>query len=195
MLSLNSFLVTSSFAALLFYLTRSPFMVTLVYIVPQFIGILNKLMGVKTEKFTNANEITNRIKNMKNGNKQEAFANLTEVSNRVEQIKKEHNLPRVNEVSGLVDNDVEPIVGNPSLPTFMQEFENLGTNVQTNNRIYTPSESSVRATGTLNNFPRNNIHVPVIDDVSINTALSKTTNNNSLEASNLKSVEIDGKST
>ena len=30
----NSFLITTAFAALLFYLTRSPFMVTFVYVVP-----------------------------------------------------------------------------------------------------------------------------------------------------------------
>jgi hypothetical protein len=202
----NSFLITTAFAGLFFYLTKSPFMVSLVYIIPQFINILNMVMGNTKEKFTNANEISNRIQKMKkNGlstNAREAFTNAsgayttpTEVSNRVENIKKEHMLPKVNNVSGLVNNDVEPIVGNPSLPTFMEQFENLGTNVEMNNRIYTPSESSVPAAGTPNNFPRNSIHVPVIDDVSINTALARTTTNNSVRASNLKSVEIDGKST
>ena len=149
-------------------------------------------MGVKKEKFTNANEISNRITNMKNSYKKEAFTNLNEVSNRVQEIKKTHELSRVNEVSGL---DNEAIAGNASLPVFMKEFEDLGTNVGTNTRIFTPSESTIPAHGTQNNFPRNNIHVPVVDDVSINTALAKTTSNNSLAASNLKSVEIDGKST
>uniref|UniRef100_A0A6C0D6Y6 Uncharacterized protein n=1 Tax=viral metagenome TaxID=1070528 RepID=A0A6C0D6Y6_9ZZZZ len=192
----NSFLITTTFAGLLFYLTRSPFIVTFVYIVPQFINILNYLMGnsSKKEKFMNVNptEISARIQKMKSGYKQEPFTNLTEVSNRVQAIKKEHVLPRVKEVSGVVD---EPVLGNASIPTFMAEFENLGMNVETNTRIYTPTESSVPASGTQNNFPRNNIHVPVIDDISINTALAKTTTNNSTNSSNLKSVEIDGKST
>ena len=191
----NTFLITTTFAGLLFYLTRSPFIVTLVYIFPQFINVLNTLMGKnKKEKFMNANpnEISARIQKMKSAYKQEPFTNLTEVSNRVQAIKKEHVLPRVKEVSGVVD---EPVLGNASIPNFMAEFENLGMNVETNTRIYTPTESSVPASGTQNNFPRNNVHVPVIDDISINTALAKTTTNNSTNSSNLKSVEIDGKST
>lgn len=188
----NSFLITTAFAALLFYLTRSPFMVTFVYVVPQFINLLNTVMGKKKENFTNTNEISNRIQKMKSGYKQEAFTNINEISNRVEQIKKTHVLPQVKEVPGI---DNEPILGNASVPSFMEQFENLGVNVGTNTRIFTPNESSVPASGTQNNFPRNNIHVPVVDDVSINTALAKTTTNNSTNPSNLKSLEIDGQST
>ena len=189
----NSFLITTAFAAMLFYLTKSPFIVTLVYIIPQFINVLNTIMGNnKKEKFTNVNEISGRIQKIKSAYKQEPFTNLNEISNRVQLIKKENTQNKENKVSGVVD---EPVLGNPSVPSFMEQFENMGVNVGTNTRIYTPSESSVPASGTQNNFPRNNIHIPVIDDVSINTALAKTTSNNSTNPSNLKSVEIDGKST
>ena len=189
---LTSFLITVAFAGILFYLTRSYFLLALVFIVPQFINLLNSVMGNKKEKFTNVTEITKRIQEMR---KEEKFTNLNEISSRVESLKREYNKPKLNSVSGVVNNDLEPIVGNPSLPDFMREFEDLGTDIQTNSRIHTPSEYSVPASGVRNNFPRSNIHVPVIDDVSIDTALSTTTSNGSTESSNLKSVEIDGKST
>jgi hypothetical protein len=187
----NSFLITVAFAGILFYLTRSHFLLALVFIVPQFINLLNSVMGNKKEKYTDITEISKRIQQIK----REKFTNLNEISSRVVSLKKNYNVPKVENVSGVVNNDVEPVVGNPSLPDFMREFEELGTDVQTNSRIHTPSEYSIPASGTRNNFPRSNIHVPVIDDVSIDTALSTTTANGSTESSNLKSVEIDGKST
>lgn len=187
----NSFLITVAFAGILFYLTHSHFLLALVFIVPQFINLLNNVMGNKKEKYTDINEISKRIQQIK----REKFTNLNEISSRVVSLKKNYNLPKVENVSGVVNNDVEPVVGNPSLPDFMREFEELGTDVQTNSRIHTPSEYSIPAPGIRNNFPRSNIHVPVIDDVSIDIALSNTTANGSTESSNLKSVEIDGKST
>ena len=187
----NSFLITVAFAGILFYLTRSHFLLALVFIVPQFINLLNSVMGNKKEKYTDITEISKRIQQIK----REKFTNLNEISSRVVSLKKNYNVPKVENVSGVVNNDVEPVVGNPSLPDFMREFEELGTDVQTNSRIHTPSEYSIPASGTRNNFPRSNIHVPVIDDVSIDTALSNTTATGSTESSNLKSVEIDGKST
>jgi hypothetical protein len=188
---ITSFLITVAFAGTLFYLTHSHFLLALVFIVPQFINLLNSVMGNKKEKYTDITEISKRIQQIK----REKFTNLNEISSRVESLKKEYNQPKVDSVSGVVNNDVEPIVGNPSLPDFMREFEDLGTDVKTNSRIHTPSEYSVPASGIRNNFPRSNIHVSVIDDVSIDTALSNTTANGSTESSNLKSVEIDGKST
>jgi hypothetical protein len=188
----NSFLITLAFAGILFYLTHSYYILAVIFIVPQFITLLNSVMGKKKEKFNNITDINKRIQEMR---QKEKFTNLSEISNRVTSLKKEYNEPKVENVSGIVNNDVESIAGNTSLPHFMREFEDLGTNVQVNSRIHTPSEFSIPASGTRNNFPRSNIHVSVIDDVSIDTALSNTTANGSTESSNLKSVEIDGKST
>jgi len=191
-LPFNTFLITIAFAGILFYLTKSHFLLALIFIIPQFINLVNSVMGNKKEKFSNITEISKRIQEMR---KKEKFTNLNEISNRVISLKKEYNEPKVDNISGVVNNDLEPIVGNPSLPDFMREFEELGTNIQVNSRIHTPSEYSIPASGTRNNFPRSNIHVSVIDDVSIDTALSNTTANGSTEPSNLKSVEIDGKTT
>jgi hypothetical protein len=188
----NSFLITLAFAGILFYLTHSYYILAVIFIVPQFIALLNSVMGKKKENFNNITDISKRIQQMR---KEEHFTNLSEISSRVESLKKEYSQPKVDTVSGIVNNDVESIAGNTSLPHFMREFEDLGTNVQVNSRIHTPSEFSIPASGTRNNFPRSNIHVSVIDDVSIDTALSNTTANGSTESSNLKSVEIDGKST
>ena len=190
----NSFLITLSFAGLFFFFTQSPFFVALVFLVPQFIRMLNFMMG-KKENFKNANEISNRIQTMKTNYKQEAFTNPLEISNRVENMKKNQGLPKVNNIAGLVNSDVDTIVGNQTVPLFMEQFENIGTNVSQNTRIFTPSESSVPAVGTLNNFPRNAVANSTVDSESVNTALAKNTNNNSITSSNLKSVEIDGKAT
>ena len=190
-LPFKSFLITISFATLLFFFTKSFYFIAFIFLVPQLIRVLNYMMG-KKENFTNPKEISKRIQNMTQGYKQEPFTNPQEISQRVESMKKKELLPKVEHISGLVNSDVDSIVGNPVLPLFMEQFENLGTNVNESSRIFTPTESSVPAVGTMDNMPRNAIGNTTVDTNSINTALAKTSNNNSVAPSNLKSVEIDG---
>jgi hypothetical protein len=179
----NSFLITSVFALALFYLTESLFFVAFCFLVPQFIRVLNFVMNRK-EKFTEVS----RMKNHK-----ESFSNPNEIHERLEKIKQKPSA--VSEVSGIVDisqpSSEMTIQGNPSLPKFMEQFQN-GTSLNANTQIYTTSESSIPQPGSVDRNPRNSVHVENYDDLSINTALTNSMNKNvTIQASNLRSVEMN----
>ena len=207
----TSFLITSVFAGLLYGFTKSPYFIAFVYLVPQFIKLINFLLG-KKEKFQDANAISNRIKtNFKlNNNTQyntgvnlnpetptkEYFQNANSVSQRVEKIMKDNSIKKPNQVSGLVDisepSSVYPIQGMPSYPNFMEETAKIsGSDLTTNTRITTVPESSVPMIGTVENKMMDRPYISTYDDISVSTALKRTTNDNPLlYASNLKSVDM-----
>lgn len=207
----TSFLITSVFAGLLYGFTKSPYFIAFVYLVPQFIKLINFLLG-KKESFQDANAISNRIKtNFKlNNNTQyntgvnlnpetptkEYFQNANSVSQRVEKIMKDNSIKKPNQVSGLVDisepSSVYPIQGMPSYPNFMEETAKIsGSDLTTNTRITTVPESSVPMIGTVENKMMDRPYISTYDDISVSTALKRTTNDNPLlYASNLKSVDM-----
>ena len=207
----TSFLITSVFAGLLYGFTKSPYFIAFVYLVPQFIKLINFLLG-KKEKFQDANAISNRIKtNFKlNNNTQyntgvnlnpetptkEYFQNANSVSQRVEKIMKDNSIKKPNQVSGLVDisepSSVYPIQGMPSYPNFMEETAKIsGSDLTTNTRINTVPESSMPMIGTVENKMMDRPYISTYDDISVSTALKRTTNDNPLlYASNLKSVDM-----
>ena len=71
------------------------------------------------------------------------------------------------------------VQGVTGTPAFMEQFENLGTNVNTNTRIYTPNEPDVPAVGTIEKYPVQNPAINKMDTDGVNTALMRTTTNNS----------------
>ena len=114
-----SVLVTSVFGIVLFSLTGSLFLLTLVFMAPLLIMLVNKLLGRK-DGFTNPNEIAERIGGIKKKYSQgenlnpetptkpqpfvdEYFTDLLEVSKRVEDINSKNKQTKVKEVSAIVD--------------------------------------------------------------------------------------------
>jgi len=209
----NSFLITSVFAGLIYGFTKSPYFIAFVYLIPQFIKLINFLLG-KKEKFQNANAISNRLQtNFKlNKNKQynngvnlnpetptkEYFQDVNSVSQRVEKIMKNNAIKKSENPSGLVDvtestgEYPKNVDGIPSYPNFMEATANIsGTDLTTNTRINTIPESNVPAVGTVENKMIDRPYISTYDDISISTALKRTTNDNPLlYASNLKSVDM-----
>lgn len=179
----NSFLIASVFGVVLYGLTDSLFLVTIVFIVPQFIKVFNGLLSNKDAMTDSPATITKRITEMK-----EQFTDLKEISDRVEQLQK-NKVSKVKNVSGVVEekipSGVYPIEGEPSYPKFM---EAVGTSLDTNTHIYTTAESAIPAIGIKDSFPKQNPYVENFDDSSINTALARTTNGNSLNAANIKAI-------
>jgi len=193
-----SVLVTSVFGIVLFSLTQSLFLLALVFMTPLLIMLVNKLLGRK-DGFTNPNEIAERINKIKNKYSQgenlnpetptkpqpfvdEYFTDLLEVSKRVEDINSKNKQPKVKEVSAIVDKTLpvgHMVQGVTGTPAFMEQFENLGTNVNTNTRIYTPNEPSVPVVGTIEKYPVQNPAIDKMDVDGVNTALMRTTTNNS----------------
>jgi len=203
----NSFLITLVFAVVLYGLTKSPFYLAFVFLVPQFIKIINTIMGVK-EKFTDKTEnIINRLKDIKgkynqvnpeshtkSNNALEHFQNATAVSQRVEKIIKDNAIKKPSEPSGLVDisqpSGIYPIEGTPSYPNFMEATMG-GVELSSNTRIPTVNESSIPAVGSIENKIIDRPYISTYDDISVSTALKRTTNDNPLlYASNLKSVDM-----
>jgi hypothetical protein len=202
-----SLLVTVVFGIVLFALTKSLFLLALVFMTPLLIQLANKLLGVK-QGFANPTEISNRLKDIKSKYSQgenlnpetptkaqpfvdEYFTDLLEVSKRVEDINAKHKQPKVKSVSAIVDTTLPtgPLVqGLNATPAFMEQFENLGTNIETNTRIYTPSETSVPVAGTVDQYPVQHPAIEKLDTDGVNTALMRTTTNNNLT---LKGVDIN----
>lgn len=211
----NSFLITSVFACLLYGFTKSPYFIAFVYLVPQFIKFINFLLG-KKEKFQDANAISNRLQTNFKLNKngipttqynngvnlnpetptKEYFQDANSVSQRVEKIMKDNSIKKPSNVSGLVDisqtTGVYPIEGTPSYPNFMEATAKIsGSDLNTNTRINTVPESSVPVIGTIENKMMDRPYIATYDDISVSTALKRTTNDNPLlYASNLKSVDM-----
>ena len=185
-LPFNSFVITLIFAVVLFYISESLFMLTLVLLVPQVIHTFNKMMGIK-EKFTNTNEISERIINMKKVSP-ESFTDLNEISQRVETMKKVDQ-PKV-EVSGVVDESLPsgtyPMEGTLSYPKFNEET--MGTSVDMNTNIHTIAEASLPAVGTIDSLPKQNPYVPKFDEIGLSTALSQSSGNSTMNASNIKAL-------
>ena len=198
-----SFLVSCVFAATLFFITKSIFIVAFIFFIPQIIRISNVLLGHKEKMTDLPTNVANRIKSMKakydsgeNLNPEtptkENFTNAQEVSQRNIDIRNKNNLAKVNEVSGVVDvtmpSGTYPIEGNPSYPNFMSEGF-MGTNINTNNRIETIPEEEISAVGTMENNPRANNVVESYDDESVNAALARNSNTK-FASSNMKSVDM-----
>jgi len=199
----NSFLVTSVFAAVIYYLTNSTLLIAFVYFIPQIIRISNILMG--KESFTNPQEqITERLKHMDGKFKStqgpnlnpetptvEYFNDAIEISKRNEELRNKNALPPVKEVSGIIDpslpSETYPIEGTPSYPNFMKESF-IGVPSNTNTRIQTVPEEELPAVGTMENELKPTATVEPFDDESVNTALQRNANNSALHSSNIKSV-------
>ena len=195
-----SLLVTLVFGIILYFLTNSMFLIALVLLTPQLIQGINKIFGIKQGFTVNPTEIATRVGDMSkkyaaskgvNLNPEtptksqpfvdEYFTDLLEISKRVENINKP--TPKVKDVSAVVDTTLPTrslmVQGTNGTPAFMEQFENLGTDIQTNTRIFTPNEPSVPATGTVENYPIQHPAIDKIDTDGINTALMRTTTNNS----------------
>jgi hypothetical protein len=201
--SFNSFLITSLFALVIYYITSSVFLIAFVYFIPQIIRISNVLMG--KESFTNPQEqITERLKHMDSKFKSaqgpnlnpetptvEYFNDAKEISKRNEDLRNKNALPAVKEVSGVIDpslpSGIYPIEGTPSYPNFMKESF-IGVPSNTNTRIQTVPEEEVAAVGTMENKLKPTSSVEPFDDESVNTALQRNANNSALHSSNIKSV-------
>ena len=201
----NSFLLASIFALVLYYLTKSPFIVAFVYFIPQLIHISNIVLG-REGMVGSQSEVTDRIKSMTNKYSRgenlnpetptkEYFTDAKEVSQRVADLSNKNALPKVKEVSGLVDIDMPsgtyPIEGNPSYPGFMREGF-MGTNVNNSTRIETMPEEEIPAMGTVETPMRASNVIEPFDDLSINTALARGNNSSSMNLSpaNMKSVDM-----
>jgi len=202
--SFNSFLITSLFALVIYYITSSVFLIAFVYFIPQIIRISNLLMG-NTDAFTNPQEqITERLKHMDSKFKSaqgpnlnpetptvEYFNDAKEISKRNEDLRNKNALPPVKEVSGIIDpslpSGVYPIEGTPSYPNFMKESF-IGVPSNTNTRIQTVPEEEVPVVGTMENQLKQTSTVEPFDDESVNTALQRNPNNSSLAPSNIRSV-------
>lgn len=181
-LPIKTFLSTLIFAGLIFMLTKDLFFVALVLLVPNFILMINKLLGNK-ETFSNAKEISDRIQAIK---RKEPFVNPLEVAKRVEELKKQHQVPKVENVE---PSDFEHVVaGLEEAPALMGE--DLGVPISVNGRIQTRTEDTVPKIGTIEKNPLENPYVRNFDDLSIGVALSRTTNNNAVNASDVEGVEI-----
>jgi len=211
MIPFKSLLVTSIFAIILFILSKSLFLVTLVFISPLLIQFVNKLLNVQKQGFTtNPTEIATRVNDMKhkfskgeNLNPEtptkpqlyvdEYFTDLLEVSKRVEDIQNQNKESKNSQVSGIVDKTlpigVASLQGVTTTPAFMEQFENMGTNVNTNTRIFTPNEPTVPALGTMDKYPIQHPAIEKLDTDGVNTALMRTTNNNSTNT--LKGVDMN----
>lgn len=199
----NSFLVASIFAVTLYYLTNSVFIIAFVYFIPQLIHISNKVLGHSEGMVNSQSEVTDRIKSMTNKYNRgenlnpetptkEYFTDAKEVSQRVSDIRNKNALPKVGEVSGLVDIEVPseeyPIEGNPSYPGFMREGF-MGTTLNSSNRIETVPEEDIPANGTVEKPMRANSVIEPYDDLSLDTALARTSSSK-LSLANMKSVDM-----
>lgn len=199
----NSFLVASIFALVLYYITKSLFIVAFIYFIPQLIHISNKILKCDEGMANSQEEVTDRIKSMTNKYNRgenlnpetptkEYFTDANEVSQRVSDIRNKNALPKVSEVSGLVDTDVPsetyPIEGNPSYPGFMREGF-MGTNLSNNNRIETVPEEEIPANGTVETPMRANSVIEPYDDLSLNTALARNSSSK-LSLGDMKSVDM-----
>lgn len=202
-LPFHSFFVASVFAFVLYYISKSVFIVAFVYFVPQLIQITNVVLGKKEGMTDSTKNITERIKTMKSKYSQgenlnpetptkEYFVDAKEVSERNIDLRKKNKLPQVEEVLGVVDitmpSGTYPIQGEPSYPGFMKEGF-MGTELNAPERIETVAEESVKPVGTFETNPRPSNVVEAYDDESINTALTRNVNS-SLSPSNMKSVDM-----
>ena len=201
----NSFLVTSIFAIVFFAFTKSPFFVAFIYLVPQFIKLINMMMGVKEKMTDTPQNISSRLSSIKSKYNQgtnlnpetptkEYFQDAVSVSNRVEKVMKDNAIRKPSEVSGVVDisqpSGVYPIEGTPSYPNFMEATMG-GVELNQNTRIPTVPESSVPAIGSIQNKIIDRPYISTYDDISVSTALKRTTNDVPLlTASNLKSDDM-----
>lgn len=181
-LPFKTFLTTLVFVVLIYFLTKDLFFVALVLLVPNFILMINRLLGKET--FTNPKEISDRIQSIK---RKEPFTNPLEVAKRVQDVKKDHAIPKVENVEL---SDMEHIVsGLDEAPAFMGK--DLGVPVSVNGRISTRTEEAVPKVGTIEKNPLENPYVRNFDDESIGVALSRTTNNNKVvNAADVDGVEI-----
>lgn len=181
-LPIKTFLTTLVFAGVIYFITKELFFVAIVLLAPNFIVMINRLLG-KKEGFNNAKEVSDRIQSIK---RKETFVNPIEVAKRIEETKGKHQVPKVENVEL---SDQEHIVsGLDQAPAFMGE--DLGVPVSVNGRIQTRTEDAVPKVGTIEKNPLENPYVRNFDDESIGVALSRTTNNNAVNASNVDGVEI-----
>ena len=163
-------------------------------LVPQFIRVFNFMMN-KKEKFvaTDPQQVMAAVrKQINNQGNSELFTNANEVSQRVQQLRNNNNnRPPVNTVGGLVDIAVPsselPIEGNPSLPTFMEQFQS-GTPVNTNTHIYTGGENTIVSNERPQ--PRNSTLVEKFDNEALGSALVSTSTPNR-KASSLQGMEMN----
>ena len=192
-LPFTSFIITALFAGMLYFLTSSLYIVALCALVPQFIRIVNYFMNKKENFVANdPNQITEAlIKQLKKHNNKELFRNPTEISNRVQQMKNDKKESSVQNLAGLVDISVPSseisIQANPSIPSFMEEFQNA-TPLDINTHIDTVAESSVPLPSNERPVPRNNIFVEQFDAPAVGDALIPTTNS---RPQNLKGLEMN----
>jgi len=186
----TSFIVTCIFAGILYYLTSSMYFVALCALVPQFIRLLNFVMN-KKESFvaTDPQQVMNAVrKQLENQGNKELFTNAAEVSQRVQELRNNKVKP-VESTAGLVDISVPsseiPIEGNPSTPSFMEQFQN-GTSVDTNTRIYTGGQDTIISNERPQ--PRNSVLVEKFDMDGLGNALLPTTNG---RPQNLRGMEMN----
>ena len=189
----SSLLVALFFAIVLYVLTDSTFLVALVLIIPQFIKMINMVIGPK-EGLSNPTNVNKLITSMTSKYSQghndemgiEGYQNALEISSRVENLMK--NVQPKAEVSGIIDDSpptgVYPIEGNPSYPKFNEET--MGTSIDSHTGIYTASEGSVPVTGTVESNPKQNPYVPNFDTIGLSAALARSSG--ATNASNIKAV-------
>jgi hypothetical protein len=192
----NSFLIASLFAAVIFHLTKSLFLVAFVYFIPQIIRISNILIINNKDSFKNRQEIiTENIKHMeaKEEIKEEEaekaktptveyFNSPNEISKRINDFKKNSPQAKELEVSGFVD-----IEGTSSYPNFIKESF-IGSPSDKNTRIETVPEEDVPRSGTIENKLKPTVSVEPFDDESVNRALQRNANSSALHSSNIKSL-------
>jgi hypothetical protein len=201
----NSFLITLVFAVVLYGFTKSPFFIAFVFLVPQFIKLINMLLGIREKMTDTPQNISSRLNSIKGKYSQgvnlnpetptkEYFQDAKSVSDRVEKVMKDNAIKKPSEVSGLVDisqpSGVYPIEGTPSYPNFMETTMG-GVEVNENTRIPTIAESSIPALGTIQHNVLDRPYISTYDDISVSTALKRTTNDIPLlTASNLKGDDM-----
>lgn len=175
----NSVLITLLLGIILYCFTKSQTLFVTVLLVPQFIRFINGVILGKKENFMNINpqEVVANLQKMKENKSMEQFTDLKEVSNRVVNLK-ESKVPKVEEVSGLVDSIA-----------FLEQFENK-TDLTENTRIMTVPENAVPAIGTVERNARAVSTVEPFDSQSINAALVRSVNNVKPASSNLESVQV-----
>jgi len=201
----NSFLITTVFAIALYGFTKSPFFIAFIFLVPQFIKVINMLLGVREKMTDTPQNISSRLNSIKGKYSQgvnlnpetptkEYFQDAKSVSDRVENVMKNNAIKKPSEVSGIVDisqpSGVYPIEGTPSYPNFMEATMG-GVEINENTRIPTVPENSIPAVGTIQNNLLDRPYISTYDDISVSLALKRTTNDVPLlTASNLKSDDM-----
>jgi hypothetical protein len=180
-LPFNSFIITLVIATLAFISTKSLLFTASVFVVPQLIRLMNKILLNKNESFVpkNPEEVINTVKKFKENKSTEAFNNPNEIIDRVKSLQNEPKEEDKDELEGTVDS-----------LKFLEQFDNL-TEVNENQRIYTVNETAIPAMPTIMNKNRPTAAVEAFDNTSLNTALIRSSNTNKPVSSNINSVEIN----